>query len=176
MAAAATVEQTCGVGQPTKKAQVEEHTKLDDARSNVSVTTFSPQHGQRSQMQVSRTKTCGPPLECKSRASNDLTQKQVLLASSQSDSVSDTAEAPTMGLRRRLFQESRITVKLREINLASNDTAKDHSSSQLSVDKGVTYPECQIAWALAPSRFGESVASRKKNCLSASCARSCHLG
>ena len=106
MAAAVTVEQTCGIGTRQKKAHVEErsHTKLDDARSNVSVTTFSPQHGQRGQMQVSRTKTCGPPLVCKSRASNDLTEKQVLLASSQSELVSDTAEASTMGLRRCFSQ------------------------------------------------------------------------
>ena len=50
---------------PDKKAPVEEHshTKLDDARSNVSVTTISPQHGQGGQMQISKAK----PVACHSR-------------------------------------------------------------------------------------------------------------
>ena len=39
------------------------------------------------------------------------------------------------------------------------DNDNDHSSSQLSVRKGLTSPEGQGAWAFAHSPFGETLAA-----------------
>ena len=56
------------------------------------------------------------------------------------------------------------------------DNDNDHSSSELSVHKTLTCPECQRAWSLAYSLFGESLASYRKDMPRLSCAGLVPLG
>ena len=51
-----------------------------------------------------------------------------------------------------------------------NDNDNDHSSSQLTGHKALTYPKGQSAWALPLSLFGELLASCGKNLSACSCA------